>query len=85
MAGSEEWQERHLTPDGWISGSCKVDGQGRTDVDPPANRVLTVRYEEIWSIDMPSIKKRTIVMWEGKDQDVTQELLAKYGEAPTGL
>jgi hypothetical protein len=85
MAASDEWQERHLTPRGWIDGSYRVDGQGRVEVEPPTDRMMTVRYEEIWSLGMHSIKKGSDVMWKSEDQALINELLAKFGEAPKGL
>lgn len=55
------------------------------EVPPPPDRVLTSRYSEIWSIGMPSIEKRTSIVWRSHDTAVIDELLARYGEAPKGL
>ncbi|MBD9435887.1 translation initiation factor 1 [Pseudoxanthomonas sp. PXM03] len=42
MAASNEWEEEHLTPNGWVSGSYKHDN-GSGTVAVPADAVLTVR------------------------------------------
>jgi hypothetical protein len=85
MAASDEWQERHLTADGWVDGSHREDGTGRTDVPLPANRVLTSRYTETWSFGMLNIDKRSDIVWRGDDEIIIKQLLAQYGEAAESL
>ncbi|MEN5338892.1 hypothetical protein ABE583_02715 [Stenotrophomonas sp. TWI143] len=42
MSLSNEWEDEHLTPSGWVSGSCKHDF-GREERPVPLDAVLTVR------------------------------------------
>jgi hypothetical protein len=46
MSASDEVDEMHLTPSGWVQGSEKIDFSGWTHRDPPADRLLTVRFRE---------------------------------------
>lgn len=43
MALSNEWEEVHLTPNGWVDGSYKHDSGARVVVDVPKDALLTVR------------------------------------------
>jgi hypothetical protein len=85
MPASNEWQEYHLTPRGWESGSHREDGAGRTNIEPPADRVLTTRWEEIWSFGMPMVEKRLDTMWQSEDKKAIELLLKQFGESPKGL
>jgi hypothetical protein len=84
MSASDEWQDRHLTPAGWVEGSYRVDGAGITWADDPADRVPTVRHSEFsgWG---SNIHRSDDVKWEHEDKNLVAELLAKYGEAPKTL
>ena len=84
MSASDEWQDRHLTPLGWVDGSYRVDGAGTIFVKEPEDRVLTVRYSEYsgWG---SNIHRSDKVKWRHPDEHRVTELLAKYGEAPKRL
>lgn len=43
MAASDEWEEVHLTPQGWVDGSYKHDFGQKVDKSTPIDAVLTVR------------------------------------------
>jgi hypothetical protein len=45
MARSSEWDDWHLTPRGWISGSYRLDSAHKR-IEPPSDRVLTLRIGE---------------------------------------
>src|SRR6187402_2973730 len=49
MSASDEIDEMHLTPDGWVQGSEKIDFAGWTRRDPPSGVLLTVRFREYMS------------------------------------
>jgi hypothetical protein len=85
MSTSDEWQERHLTPNGWVDGSYRVDGQGRVEVDPPSDRVLTTRYSETWAYGAALSHKWADDVWKIADQSIVDELLGKFGPAPKTL
>ena len=58
MTASYEWTEYHLTPLGWVRGTVKTDFD-REDVEPPADRILSVRYANARIDDVdPGITKR---------------------------
>ena len=43
MAASDEWEEVHLTPNGWVDGSYKHDFGNRVEVPTPTDALLTIR------------------------------------------
>lgn len=83
MIASYEWTERHLTPNGWVRGSEKTDFSPSTEVAPPVDRVLTVRY-----IDEQTGyggEQRVEEMWRSDDEAKVQSLLAQHGLAKASL
>lgn len=42
MSASDEWEDVHLTPSGWVDGSDKRDFAGVTHRPVPPDAVLTV-------------------------------------------
>jgi hypothetical protein len=46
MSASDEIDEMHLTPRGWLQGSQKVDFAGWTHRDTPPDVLLTVSFRE---------------------------------------
>lgn len=44
MAASNEWDEWHLTPSGWVKGTEKTDF-ALNEVPPPKDRVATFKYQ----------------------------------------
>lgn len=43
MAASDEWEEMHLTPNGWVDGSYKHDFGKLSEKSTPIDAVLTIR------------------------------------------
>ena len=84
MARSEEWTERHLTPRGWEMGSEKTDFSLKTR-EPPADRVLTVRYRELISDRGGGGERGTIEMWSGSNRSAIAKLRAQFGPWPEHL
>lgn len=83
MTASYEWTEHHLTPTGWIRGSEKTDFSPRVDVDPPEDRVLSVRY-----IDEQTGYgggQRHEEVWRSDDAAKMEALLGRHGPAPSRL
>lgn len=78
MEFSHEWTDWHLTPRGWVKGSYKVDFGEEKIVDPPLDRVLTRRYEEmIASVSAPlKIVKRNI--WDNGNSEQIKTLYKKH-------
>lgn len=82
MSASYEWTEWHLTPAGWVRGSERTDF-GREEVEPPSDRVVTVRY-----IDENSGYKAHqshSEEWRSDDDVAVKSLLDQYGPAPAHL
>ncbi|MBC8641566.1 hypothetical protein IAG25_32605 [Caballeronia sp. EK] len=82
MSASYEWTEWHLTPDGWIRGSEKTDFD-RTIVDPPGQRVLTVRFIDENSGYSAHQSHRE--EWRSSDEAAVQAFLERFGPAPAAL
>lgn len=83
MAQSREWQDWHLTPNGWVGGSYKGDGGGE-EIPPPLGLVLTQRYVEkisYGSID-GDVKDPSFGDINSK---LVQDLIAKFGPCPDSL
>lgn len=83
MAATNEWEEWHLTPKGWIRGTVKTDFA--TDVvDAPTDRVATYKFREYAGSIYSTGSISWDAIWQRKDSD-PKELIQKYGEYPTGL
>jgi hypothetical protein len=83
MSLSKECQEYHLTPRGWVEGFFKGDALGgSTEVDPPEDRVLTIRcYDELSSVySKPHFYDR--VDWKSEDENLIAQLKKEYGDRP---
>ena len=83
MSLSKEYQEYHLTPNGWIEGSFKGDAFGGFNKLPnPSDRVLTIACcDEISSpYSKPSYYDN--ITWESEDKNKIAKLKAKWGEKP---
>jgi hypothetical protein len=78
MNFSHEWTDWHLTPSGWVKGSYKVDFKNEAVIEPPKDRVLTRRYEEIiTSVSAPlKIVKRNI--WDNGDTEIIKKFYKKF-------
>lgn len=82
MSASNEWWTWHLTPNGWVEGSEKLDHHRQVQqvqqVEPPADRVLTLVVHDYW----PSVYRRQHWVTEefgSTDDDTTRQLLERYG------
>jgi hypothetical protein len=85
MAASDEWQEQHLTPSGWILGSGKYDFEGKEERPTPPDTVLTVRRH----VYVGAIGARANVdesrFERSNDKELIRALLEKYGQARFGV
>jgi hypothetical protein len=82
MTASYEWTEYHLTPLGWVRGTVKTDFD-REDVEPPADRILSVRYIEEHTGYGGG--RRHEERWRSDDGTAVDASLKEYGPAPSRL
>lgn len=84
MALSDEWEDEHLTPNGWVSGSYKHDHGHREERPVPPDAVLTVRRHVV----VPAMGARVSVDVSESplisDTARINELLAMFGEPTFG-
>ncbi len=83
----KEWTEWHLTPRGWETGSTRVEGEGNTWRDEPADRVLSFVYREQGgqSGEPNATVEET---WRTKDPAKLAEidaLITQFGTCPRAL
>lgn len=78
MPNSEEWEELHLTPAGWIAGSYRHTPWPAVDVETPAANVLTVRrhVSAVYGGQSRAVEDRTP---QTEDMALIESLLARYG------
>jgi hypothetical protein len=84
MCASNEWQDYHLTPTGWVEGSEKVDFSGIHEKPIPADRVLTVRWVDNQSSAFSKADRYWKETWRSSDSAAVSALVAKFGERPSG-
>lgn len=84
MSASNEWTEWHLTPRGWEEGTCKTDS-ALTEVAPPDDRVLTMKYKEYLSSRFSNADIGSNQIWRSPDGNRVNELLAQFGPCPNHL
>lgn len=84
MAASNEWTEWHLTNKGWVRGTEK-DDFSRTDRETPLDSVLTVRWSEHLGSVHGTMKRWHEELWRSADTKLIDQLLKKYGDAPSQL
>lgn len=85
MALSDEWEDEHLTPSGWVSGSYKHDhGLSEKKAIPPET-VLTVRRHVVVGAfgARPSIDEHREIVG-GADPEFVAALEKKYGPPTFG-
>lgn len=82
MSASNEWTEWHLTPNGWVQGSCKLDGVEATTVPRPVDAVMSCTHSDYRSsvFSKPNIKFS--VDWQSTDAALIESLLQKFGKCP---
>ena len=84
MSASNEWTEWHLTPRGWERGTEKTDFS-RLDRCPPADRVLSIIYEQFmghkYSLGTSGVSER----WRSADAEAISALEQQFGPAPNEL
>jgi hypothetical protein len=82
LSASNEWFEYHLTPQGWVDGSEKIDFSGVKEKEPPADRVLTLRFHEYMSSGFSPIDKWCDEQFRHEDKLLVNKLLEQFGEVP---
>jgi hypothetical protein len=84
MSTSEEWEELHLTPAGWVAGSYRHTPWPVVDVSPPEGGVLMVRRHVTATYCGPSraVEDRTP---QTQDMALIESLLAQYGGPDFGI
>ena len=84
MSLSNEWDEFHLTPVGWVEGSSKQDFCGVTEVPAPPDRALSIRFREYQSCSYAKVDRTRREMWRSPDADAVAALVEEYGSCPKG-
>lgn len=84
MSACDEWEELHLTPEGWKDGSYRHEPSAAVVVAPPANQVLTVRRHVAAVYGGPSrvTEDRTP---HTDDMSQIEQLLLQYGAPVFGV
>lgn len=82
MSLSKEWFEHHLTPSGWIDGSCKKDIEGVTNTAIPNDRVLTLRFYEEQSSSFSKVDLFYTKEWKHQDGILINKLSKRFGNKP---
>jgi hypothetical protein len=85
MGLSNEWTEWHLTPRGWESRSNRVDIANITEKPPPADRVLTCRYQEVQSSMYSAMETNVSELWRSSNEQLVASLLVTFGNCPRSL
>jgi len=85
MAASYEWTEWHLTPEGWVRGSNRVDINVVTEVPLPRNRVATFRYSEKMTSPFSDADKYVDEIWMSDQKEVVEGLKKQFGDCPLSL
>jgi hypothetical protein len=85
MSASNEWTEWHLTPRGWERGTEKLDFSGISEVSPPPDRVLTVRWCFYLGYSLGKPDQYHEEVWHSSDQNLIDILKKRFGEPPKSL
>ncbi len=84
MSASDEWEEVHLTPNGWVDGSYKHDFGIRVEEPIPSDAVLTIRrHVYVGAIGADAKITETETPRIG-DKERIAELRAKFGKPTFG-
>jgi hypothetical protein len=78
MAASNEWTEFHLTSNGWIEGSERLDFGNTKLVEPPKDRVLTRIYREYMPSTFSRLEKFFETNWISDNSELVNSLLREY-------
>jgi hypothetical protein len=76
MSASNEWWEYHLTKEGWIQGSEKLDFGSEKVVPEPPGTLLTRTYKQYMSSSFSPLEKT--YSDSGEKTPEVLELLKKY-------
>lgn len=74
MSASDEIDEMHLTPSGWVQGSSKIDFVGWTHRDTPADCLLTASFREHISSSYSPMDFSADVETQASDADILAAL-----------
>ncbi|MBX3075603.1 hypothetical protein KF707_13740 [Candidatus Obscuribacterales bacterium] len=74
------YSDRHLTDNGWVTGTERWDDGTLKLVNPPSDTAMTVRY----SVPMHRPPYIT-TQWKTDRDEYLQELVQKFGELPNDL
>jgi len=83
MAASNEWNEWHLTEDGWVKGTEKTDFAMNVVV-APENRLATFKYQEHVSSVYSKMQISWDMTWKKPSIDITPVVKA-HGQYPTSF
>jgi hypothetical protein len=81
MLESREWAEWHLTPGGWVRGTCRNEG-GTQVLPAPPDRVKTCVFHLDASV--PGVAEATALLLDKVVHDPARarELEARFGPCP---
>ena len=85
MAISKEWTEWHLTANGWIRGSYRIDGSGVHNKDTPEGSILTKRYREDMSSPFKKPTETIQDIWSSNYENKIKTLIEQFGDCPNTL
>lgn len=78
MAASNEWTEYHLTLDGWVEGSERLDFGETKIISPPDNRILTRKYKEYLASSFSVMERTYSTIWTSGDKYLINNLLESF-------
>ena len=85
MAASNEWEDMHLTPAGWVRGTALYDFDRKEPKPIPTDAVLTVRRH----VHLPAYGEKIQVEETrselSRDAALVKSLLERYGEPTFGV
>lgn len=81
MSLSSEWYEYHLTPEGWVDGTVKLDFGG-TQVPVPLDRVLTVQEHRLISHFAADEDVSLNETFRSTNTELVEALISKFGKEP---
>ena len=83
MSASHEWTQWHLTPRGWEPGKSCLDFQSaKGPEDLPADRVLSVTYDEYMGSTFSTVDKTFQETFRSPDTQAVETFLEQHGGCP---